>query len=82
MTVPVSGHAVDEWSVHPRVVDNHVVVLDASALVVLSYATEGVEEETVTELHDVRLVDTSDFLQRESAPHPESGKSFLLCGYF
>ena len=62
MTVPVSGHAVDEWTVHPRVVDNHVVVLDAGALVVLSYATEGVEEETVTELHDVRLVNAGDFL--------------------
>lgn len=45
-----------------RVVDNHVIVLDAGALVVLRDAAEGVEEETVTELHDVRLVDTSDFL--------------------
>ena len=62
MTAPVSGHAVNEWTVHPRVVDNHVVVLDAGALVVLSYATEGVEEETVTELHDVRLVNAGDFL--------------------
>ena len=55
---------MSKWTVHPRIVDNHVVVLDAGALVVLSYATEGVEEETVTKLHDIGLVDTSHFLPR------------------
>ena len=47
-----------------RVVDDHVVVFDASALVLLRNATESVEEETITELHDIGLVDTSHFLPR------------------
>ncbi len=47
-----------------RVVDNHVVVLDSSALVLFCDPTEGVEEETVTKLHDVGLVDASNFLQK------------------
>lgn len=46
-----------------RVVDDHIVVLDAGALVVLRDATEGVEEETVTELHDVGLVHARNFLR-------------------
>ena len=46
-----------------RVVDDHVVVLNARRLVFLSNFTEGVEEKTVTELHDVGLVDASNFLR-------------------
>ena len=45
-----------------RVVNDHVVVLDASALVILGHLAESVQEQTITELHDVGLVDTSDFL--------------------
>ena len=45
-----------------RVVDDHVVELDSSEFVLLCNPSEGVEEETVTKLHDVRLVDGSDAL--------------------
>ena len=46
-----------------RVVDDHVVVLNARRLVFLSNFTEGVEEKTVAEFHDVGLVDASNFLR-------------------
>ena len=46
-----------------RVVHDHVVCLDTIGLVLLRDATEGVEEKTVAELHDVGLVHTSNFLQ-------------------
>ena len=45
-----------------RVVNNHVIVLNASALVLLCDLAEGVEEETIAKLHDVGLVDARDFL--------------------
>ena len=45
-----------------RVVHNHIVVLDAGSLVLLGNAAESVQEKTITELHDVCLVNTSDFL--------------------
>ena len=47
---------------HVRIVNNHVIVLNTGRLVLLSNTTESVEEETVTKLHDVGLVDASDFL--------------------
>lgn len=46
-----------------RVINNHIVVLDPSKLVLLGDAAESVQEETITKLHDVGLVDTGDFLQ-------------------
>ncbi len=46
-----------------RVVDDHVIELDASELVLLRNPAEGVQEQTVTKLHDVRLVHAGDFLQ-------------------
>ena len=49
---------------YSRIVNDHVVVLDASALVILGHLAEGVQEQTITELHDVGLVDASDFLLR------------------
>lgn len=45
-----------------RVVNNHVIKLDAGGPVLLRHATEGVEEKAVTKLHDVRLMNTGDFL--------------------
>lgn len=54
-----------EERVAVRVVDNHVVELDAHGLVVLGDAAEGVEEETITELHDVGLVHASNFLHMD-----------------
>lgn len=48
---------------HGGVVDDHLVKLDAGvAILLLCDALAGVEEETVTELHDVGLVDTGDLL--------------------
>lgn len=45
-----------------RVVDDHVVVLDARRLVLFGDLAECVQEQTITELHDVGLVDAGDFL--------------------
>lgn len=50
------------YELHRRVVDDHVARGDAGALVLLGDVTEGVEEETVTELHDVGLVYAHDAL--------------------
>ena len=47
---------------YSRIVNDHVVGSDTGALVLLRNLTEGVQEKTITELHDVGLVDTSDFL--------------------
>jgi hypothetical protein len=47
---------------HGGVVDNHVVRSDTGCLVLFRDSAEGVEEETVTELHDVGLVHASDLL--------------------
>lgn len=47
-----------------RVVDNHVVKDEARGLVLLRNFSERVQEETITQFHDVGLVNTSDFLQR------------------
>lgn len=47
---------------HGGVVDNHVVELDARAGVLLRDLTAGVEEETISQLHDVGLVDAGDLL--------------------
>lgn len=65
-----------------RVIDNHVVVLNSSALVFLCDPAEGVEEETVTELHDVGLVDASNFLQNvfNSPKQTEAIESDIPCG--
>ena len=67
VTIQVGRHdhvklvrAADE--LHRRVVDDHVIGLDTRALVLLGDATERVEEQTVTELHDIGLVDTGDLL--------------------
>ena len=48
---------------HSRVVDNHIVRGDTHVRVVLRYLPEGVEEEAVTEFHDIGLVHACDFLQ-------------------
>ena len=45
-----------------RVIDNHVIVLDARRLVLLGDPAESVKEETIAKLHDVGLVYASDFL--------------------
>ena len=49
-----------------RVIDDHVVVFDSGRLVLFSNLTEGVEEQTITEFHDVGFVNTSDFLHGEA----------------
>ena len=48
---------------HRRVVHNHLVKLDAGRLVLLGDLGARSEEESVSELHDVGLVDTRHFLQ-------------------
>lgn len=48
---------------HSSVVDNHRLKLDTGvAILLLGDSFAGVEEKTVTELHNVSLVDTSDLL--------------------
>jgi len=47
---------------HRGVVDDRVAKFDAGALVFLGNLAEGVEEKTITELHDVGFVHASDFL--------------------
>ena len=47
---------------YSRIVNDHVVGSDTGALVLLRNLTEGVQEKTITELHDVCLMNTSDFL--------------------
>ena len=47
---------------HRCVVDDHVIRLDAGTLVLFRDATERVEEQTIPELHDVRLVHTGHLL--------------------
>ena len=47
---------------HGGVVDNHVVKLDSRAGVLLGDLATGVEEETISQLHDVGLVDAGDLL--------------------
>lgn len=46
-----------------RVIDDHVVVGDSRRLILFSDLSESVEEQAVSELHDVRLVDTGNFLE-------------------
>ena len=48
-----------------RVIDNHVVEDDTRGFVLLSNATEGIKEQTVTEFHDIGFVDASNFLFRD-----------------
>ena len=55
--------AMKIYELPSRVVNDHVVVLDASALVILGHLAEGVQEQTITKLHDVGLVDASNFLR-------------------
>lgn len=55
---PRSSEARDD----SRVVDDHGVECDTRALVLLCDGLARVQEETVTELHDVGLVDTGDLL--------------------
>ena len=45
---------------YSRIVNDHVVGSDTGALVLLRNLTEGVQEKTITELHDVCLVDASN----------------------
>ena len=47
---------------YSRIVNDHVVGSDTGALVLLRNLAEGVQEKTITELHDVCLVNTSNFL--------------------
>lgn len=48
---------------HSSVVDNHRLELDTGvAILLLGDSLAGVEEKTVTELHNVSLVDTGDLL--------------------
>ena len=47
---------------YSRIVNDHVVGSDTGALVLLRNLTEGVQEKTITKLHDIRLVHASDFL--------------------
>ena len=46
-----------------RVIDNHIVICNSRVLVLLCNLTESVEEQTVTELHDIRLVHAGHFLK-------------------
>ena len=48
---------------YSRIVNDHVVGSDTGALVLLRNAAEGVQEQPVTELHDVSFVDAGDFLK-------------------
>jgi len=49
---------------HGGVVDNHAVELNAGvAVLLLGDSLASVKEETVTELHNVGLVDTGDLLE-------------------
>lgn len=49
---------------HRGVVDDHAVELDTSvAVLLLGDSLARVQEQTVTEFHDVGLVDTGDFLR-------------------
>ena len=45
-----------------RVINDHVVELDSSGLVLFRDTAEGVQEQAITKLHDVGLVYASDFL--------------------
>lgn len=50
------------WGDGIRVIDDHVVVLKTRRLVLLRNPTEGVQEQTITKLHDVGFVDACNFL--------------------
>lgn len=57
-----------------RVVDDHVVSDNACCLVILRDPPERVEEKAITELHDIGLVYTCDFLiYRRTAISHEGG---------
>lgn len=58
----MSGSSRKVGGRHQRIVDNHVVSGDARRLVLLRDLTEGVEEQAIAELHDIRLVDAGNFL--------------------
>lgn len=45
-----------------RIVDNHIIILDARRLILFRNSSEGVEEKTITEFHDIRFMYASDFL--------------------
>ena len=45
-----------------RIVDNHIIILDARRLILFRNSSEGVEEKTITEFHDVCFMYASDFL--------------------
>lgn len=60
---------------HRRVVDDHLLELDSRRLVLLGDLLANSEEETVSELHDVGLVNTGNLLlerQTESRFHSTS----------
>ena len=46
-----------------RIVDNHVVILDSSRLVLVCHLAGRFEEKTISELHDISFVNACNFLQ-------------------
>ena len=57
-----------------RVINDHVVELDSSGLVLFRDTAEGVQEQTITKLHDVGLVYASDFLIKGNGRVNSGGK--------
>ena len=47
-----------------RVVNDHVVKCDPRGFVLFGDATESIEEQTVTELHNISFVDACHFLEK------------------
>lgn len=45
-----------------RIVNNHIIELDAGGFILFCHTTEGIEEKTITKLHDVGFVNASNFL--------------------
>lgn len=54
LAFPLSGHS--------RVINDHIPAGDSRTFVFLSNLSEGVQEETISQLHDVGLVNTGDLL--------------------
>lgn len=82
LVISQAHQAVSEWTYHDHdvkllglrdklhrgVVDNHRVESDTSvSVLLLGNSLTRVEEETVSKLHDVGLVDTGDFLPGQRA---------------
>ena len=73
--------AMKIYELPSRVVNNHVIVLNPRRLVFLRNVTESVEEQTITKLHDVGLVDASDLLPVvcEGERERKLGDALRLC---